>query len=263
MGSSGGGGGSGKTDWPDYMKIKHSAWIDAVGVLILAAANPYTGAVPYPGINADLTAIITAIGTFDTYLDTYDAGYITTAITNAATDVFGAVNAQEIPVFEAGMSSINSVQSSSFAIGEAILMARNAASLAREATSLHSQAAIGILDGKHKVAQMTSDYNRIKLIAKNEEEERLLEIEVHEETWPLDLYTYAGNIMASIGSGRGGTSGIAKPSKTQTALGGAMAGAGTGAMIGSMGPHATVGGTVWGAAIGAVIGGVGGYMSGS
>jgi hypothetical protein len=263
MGSSGGGGGSGKADWPDYMKTKHGEWLTEIDVLIAAgiAANPYTGLTAYDP-DVDLTAMATAIGAFDTYIDGLDTNFVTAAITATYGDVAVELAATAVPAFEAGMDNINSIQSTAFVTGEAALYAVAASAAAKEGSRLWGIVAQILGEGKKAVAAMTVEANRMKIVAKGEEEGRQTELDVHEATWPLELYMYGGNMLGSIGGGHSGT--VAKPpSKTQSALGGAMAGAGTGAMIGSMGPQATVGGTLWGAAIGAVIGGVGGYIAGS
>lgn len=255
MGSSGGGGGSGKADWPDYMKTVHGGWLADMDILIDAGilANPYTGITTYDP-DTDLTAMDTAIAAFDTYIGTFSTGYITAAIGSATVDIMGALAADAIPQFEAGMDGINAVQSTGFVLGEASLYARAATAIAKEAVMLYSQAAISIIDGKKTVAAMAVDAKRVRIVAKGEEEGRQTELDVHETTWPFELYMYGGNLLGSIGGGHSAS--VAKPpSKAMSALGGAMAGAGTGAVV--------TGGNPYGIAAGAVIGGVMGYMNAS
>lgn len=253
MGSSGGGGGSGKVEYPGYMQTLHGTWLSEIDVTIgalQAAATPYATAAAY---NPDtvLATIGTAITAYGTYLTNFSTGYIATAIAAAAADVLDEIYADAIPVFESGMSAINATQSSSFVVGEAILIAMATAKLAKEATGLHNLAAQGVLDGQFKLASMKMDHGKMSIIAKVEQSEKDLEIDIHDATWDLDLYKYGEDMMRSIGGG-GAVSGISKPSKTQSALGGAMASASAGSVAGP-----------YGAVIGAVVGGVAGYMSAS
>lgn len=258
MGS--GGGGGGKTSWPDYMQDQHLIWLNSVDTLIdtgVAAATPYAGVVPYSP-TADLTAIGTAISTFDTYIGTFSTTYIAAAITAYLTDVLSDINTLEIPVFEAGMSNINSVQSSSFAIGEALIIAKATKQANKEGAMLYSSAADKVFGGKQAVMNLTAEYRRIAIVAKSEEAAKLLEINIHNATWDLELHSYGGNMLAAMSGGRG-MGGIPKPNQTASALGGAMSGAAAGAMIGSS-AGVSIG---WGTAIGAVVGGVAGYLSAS
>jgi hypothetical protein len=140
----GGGGGSGKSDWPDYMKNKHEAWLSAVDALIPGsiAANPYTGIAAYDpatllmDMETKVTAFSTALtivtdpglatllGTFIASVKTnVDAALLNEAyITNQSNKYLSSLVAQKtaklIPIFESGMRDINAVMTSSFVLGE-------------------------------------------------------------------------------------------------------------------------------------------------
>jgi len=250
MGSSGGGGGAGKTDWPDYMKVWHDAWLGEVDVLMGTAGNPYSTVVAYNPDTA-LAAMVTAISTYGTAvaIATLAAG-IDTLVAHFADAFYDHLNYYELPAISAGAYSANLVQSSAYAIAQ-MLALQSATELATKASiPLYAAAASEYTTGPRTVLQATLDTNKMKIIAKSEEAEKNLEIEIHEETWPLDLYTYAGNMLSAIGGGRSAGGGPPKPNKTQSTLGGAMAGASVGAAAGP-----------YGAVIGAVVGGVAGYMS--
>ena len=257
MGGSGGGS-SGKSDWPDYMKTYHGQFLGEMDAFLNTAqvANPYTTVAPY-NPDTDLAAMGTAVTNYGSALASFDTGYISNAITAISADILDELNTREIPVFEAGMSAINATQSSGFVIGEATIIARASAQIAREASALHSLAAVGVLDGRGRLLQFTLEHNRMKIAAKTDQAKDKLEIDIHEVTWELDLYTYVGNMLAAIGGGRGGSS-VSKPNKTASTIGGALSGAAAGAMVGSVVPGI---GTTVGAVVGAVVGGVGGYMS--
>ena len=101
------------------------------------------------------------------------------------------------------------------------------------------------------IAQMTGDANRIKIVAKGEENERNIKFDTKDATWDLEMYQYGGNMMASI-AGSAISSGAEEPSTGASVLGGAMSGAATGAMA--------TGGNPMGALAGGIIGGIAGLM---
>ena len=69
MGSSGGGS-SGKSDFPDYMKARHDDWLSHIDTSIGTAitANPYTTAAPY-NPDAVLALVISSAADFLTYIN--------------------------------------------------------------------------------------------------------------------------------------------------------------------------------------------------
>jgi len=250
MGSSGGGGGAGKTDWPDYMKNRHEAWLGEVDVLMGTASNPYASVVAYDP-DPNITAMDTAIGIYAADLLAGGAEYYIAALVNNVADAFyDHLYYYVLPGIGAAVYSANLVQSSAYAIAQMLTLQTATDSAVRASIPLYSPLAENIGHGQQVVMQATLDVNKMKIIAKSEEAEKNLEIEIHEETWPLDLYTYGGNMLSAIGGGHSGGSGISKPNKTQSTLGGAMAGASAGSVAGP-----------YGAVIGAVVGGVAGYMS--
>lgn len=101
------------------------------------------------------------------------------------------------------------------------------------------------------LGQLTGETNRIKIVAKTEENERNIMFDSLDTTWDLEMYQYGNNVLASISGAASYATGGDEPSKTQSALGGAMSGA-------AMGSAIMPG---WGTAIGAVVGGVAGLLS--
>ena len=88
---------------------------------------------------------------------------------------------------------------------------------------------------------------RIKIVAKTEEEKYLNEVDVTDALWDLEMLKFGSNLLGAI-AGSQTNPGTSGPSKLQSGMGGAMAGAGAGFMI--AGPP----GAAWGAAIGFAVG---------
>ena len=157
MGGSSGGGGSGKVDYPDYMKTVHNDWLDNTGVDtitssitdVMSAAlgnSPWTGQIAYDP-DADVAAWENVIAAFATVLagmddivdwaafytqaetsvpDITEASGITEAVIVADVDAFAdqlddEITTKVLPRFRRGMQDINTVTSSAFAIGTSII----------------------------------------------------------------------------------------------------------------------------------------------
>jgi hypothetical protein len=97
-------------------------------------------------------------------------------------------------------------------------------------------------------ARMVVEANRIKIVAKSEENQLEIDIDKGDALWDLSVLKYGNNTLASIGSASV-SEGVDGPSQMQSAVGGAMAGAGAGAMVGT-----AFGNPIAGAVIGGVIG---------
>jgi hypothetical protein len=98
------------------------------------------------------------------------------------------------------------------------------------------------------LSQITTEANRIKIVAKVEEGEKNVEYDKQDTIWDLEMYQYGSNVLASIAGAASTTTGQ-KPSTGQSVLGGAMSGAALGAKGGP-----------WGAAVGGIIGGIAGLL---
>ena len=254
MGGSGGGG-SGAVDYPGYMKTKHETWLNEIDSLIdvAIANNPYEG----PGWgdgwyvynpSDDLYEMILALDDFADYLDMLDAGV------DAEAAAFGAIlqsriDTDTIPSFEAGMRDINAVQTTSFVIGKAILYARKDEQVAQYLADLNGKFRQQTIEQRRLLATHYVEVLRLGIVAMKEHHDEYMEYETAYAKWDLEMYSYGGNMLAAIGGAR--APGVARPSRTQSAIGGAMAGAAMGAQVG--------GG--YGAIIGAVVGGIGGYLA--
>lgn len=286
----GGGGGSGKVEYPDYMEDFHDERLDEIEVDILAAhgSSPYTTAVAYDPETA-VTAMLTALSGFNTlvtglynYSDAFDLvdsklGSLTTEVSNKVSDYAeeaeNELTTRVLPQFKRGMQNVNASAASAFVIGEALLRATNTRDVNKFRSAMELDYAIKrkelTLAGLKEYAVVTNlntefykvlvhyttEVNRIRILAYKEEIETNLEYDVKDALWDLSLYREGANLLAAIG---GGTtqSPTNEPSKAQSAIGGALSGASTGAMLAS---GTAVGGPV-GAAVGGLIGLAGGLF---
>ncbi len=266
-GSKGGGGSSGKVDYPSYMKDWHSDglddWgsMDSVSTLMAAAIgnSPYDDVVAYDP-STETAAIITAASGQLSHVDSISL----TAVDGLSAyvdniDVIGEVVDLEdtiIPRFESGMADINAVQSSAFVQGRANLEAAYAARLAGFKADLKTKVITGATDLHLKKAEIRDaathkviEANRMIIVARTDEESENIKYDELDALWDLEVIKYGGNFLGSIG-GTAINQGAQSDRKSSNPLGGALAGAAAGASIG--GP--------WGAAIGGAVGLIGGLM---
>ena len=222
-----------------------------------------------------------------------DSTQISAATSTYSAIVHADVTQRALPTFQAGMRDINAVMSSAFVIGEALITAEEARNVAKFTSDLTlSQwsdrnkallnAAMGLVDadykvfqGKTAVAEMIGkfyiqgteykrsltqslvDVLRMKIVAKKEETDENLRIQIARRKWDLELTQYEASMLGSAGGGHAvsqGTGDRSAGSTISSVLGGVMAGA----SIGSMFNDATGGN--WGSIGGAVAGGVLGAM---
>lgn len=220
-------------------------------------------------------------------LSVVESALSSTAITNLVTAFENNKKVRFLrdqSLFTAGMADVNAVHTSSFMIGLALQQIEFSNSVdqyEREVkASIYSnivQSGIDsymkanvvrmqnkdamLLDGARvmvgletfkgqmstQLVQLKAEVERLIIIAKQEQTNRQLDIDVDEGEWDLKVYQYGANLLASAAGGvihKG-----AKTSDAQSALGGALAGASIGSQVG---------GTT-GAGIGAVAGGILGW----
>ena len=249
-GGSGGGGGSGKVEYPAYMEAMHSAWLIAVNGEIATSVNPYLGYSAYDP-DSETVAMVDAIEDLLDYLDSLAS---VTSI-DAAIVAFSNILQKEldntaVPAFEAGMRSINAVQTSAFVVGKAMLMGKKLDAVAKYTSDLDIDLKVRLAAEYRQSYIALSEAYRMKLIANKEEYDQQMETEVLYAKWPLERYSYGADMLSSIGGGHSGGPASSKPNKAQSAIGGAMSGAalGTSIMPG------------YGTAAGAVLGGIAGYI---
>lgn len=300
-GSSGGGGSSGKVEYPAYMESMHSAWLtDIDGLLTTAlATNPYLTAVAYDP-DTDLTNNATAVAAFNTLVAAYAGDVSWNHAVGTIQSRFGTVDFSEmtldedaqidsfsdildadmeqrvLPMYRRGLQNVNATMTSAFVIGEAILLAERNRQVAKFTTDLKVKNA-ELAQGKYQVwtkhielimehevqqlefqkavAHYTIEANRIKIVAKKEEDEQNYTYDELSAKWGLELFEHGAKMMGSISGGV--TNSGRTPSKAASAIGGALSGAAAGAAIGAK--VGAIGGPM-GALAGGLLGGLGGLL---
>jgi len=275
--SGGGGGGSGKVDYPDHMKDFHKQTLDHDGVDIVTSSitdiiNSSLGNSPWLGVSAydpddSITSMMGSVDNLETMVDLLSSGTsldslissildqtrIDNAVDAYSDDLSDKVLTDAYPRLEGGMRDINAVVSSAFAISKGIIEAKKLKQVALYSAELNMKAfsddairVIGLkLEGLRMVTHYSIESNRLKIVAKKEENDYNINIDENDARWDIELYQHAGNFLASIG---GGTAVYEdkERSKSASAIGGAMTGAAAGAQIG--GPYGAIVGGVLGAA---------------
>lgn len=181
---------------------------------------------------------------------------------------------KEVSRWTAGMADINAVQTSSFIIGLSLQEREFGKSLDKYSAELrmkvfesvvvpaiqgHLKAVVTqqtVRDAfvssatkeliallQHRVqsykdnAILQADVSKLKIMAKKEENDFNILLDVQEAKWDFDLFQYAGNFLAAPGGGVA-VSSPANLSTMQSVLGGAATGASIGGMAGGIGAGA-------------------------
>ena len=157
-----------------------------------------------------------------------------------------------LPRFEAGMRDINAVHTSAFTIGRGNIIAMRNRDVSVFAAEIRTRSHMQRNELHLQAKQMRIESSRIMLVADREWKEAYINLRHAEARWRLEVFQYGANLLSAA---HGGTAPIqpAGPTRTQSAIGGAMSGAAIGTQINAG----------WGTAIGAVVGGIAGYVSGS
>ncbi len=261
------------TDWSTYYDAAEAKYTPAT----IAAITSYT----FDDILTDaaITALVAAYTTrATTRRDTLKASYkvgmsnIGAVVSSSFTlgdALLTAEVAMEIAEFEAKLVFENEERKLRYQLGQADEnSAHNANIIKRDAVIVNYDtanrafnenvaAAIMSNDIQHlglyqALSHLTTEANRIKIVAKGEENQRNLDFDRQDAVWDLEMYQYGSNVLAGIAGGSASTG--KEVSTASSVLGGALSGAAAGAQIG------TIGGLP-GAAVGAAIGGLAGLFS--
>lgn len=263
-------------------------------IVTAAAANPYTGLTAYDpatyvtDMEAALTAfaaIVTALDAHTDY-DTYSTAaaaqidavvspeaYILARVSAHATALDNEINTKILPRFNAGMRDINAVQTSAFVIGDAIIMIdrqdkvdkfsadmrlqadSKRAELIQNATAEMIRMYLQKAEYGRVVAAFTLDLKRLAFAMHGDYKTETKALLADEGRWPLEIYKYGANMLASVGGGTTSST-PTDGNKTARTIGSGLSGAIAGAMVGSQ----VYGNT--GAGIGAIMGGLAGLIGG-
>jgi len=279
----GGGGSSGKVEYPAYLQNAHGQMInnsgtDHVSHSIVDAMNTASGNSPFTGVRVydpttDLATAEIPINTLrslnlatEVSASLGDITMVAALVDSLVTDsnakiapvvaaysamVDVEVQAKILPKFRRGMQDINAVQSSSFVIGEALIMAEETRDIAKFAADLELRAydkrnemIIQVSDYVTKaltsrltfyqiLAHVSTEFARIKLTAFKEQTEANIELDEKDALWDIKLFQYGGNLIASIAGAAATVN--SKPNQFMSVLGGVMSGVAAGAGMGPMG----------------------------
>jgi hypothetical protein len=255
----------------------------ALGADPFSAMTAYDPASQLTAMDAAVTAFNTLVDALDYEQDwedavdaavakadgaVFDDTYINNDISAFGDNLDDQIENIVLPRFQGGMRDVNAVMSSAFVIGESIIEGMRTKDTAKYGTELRIKTSfqrndfvlkgteamlrdnVGRIELEKSVMHYTIESNRLRAVTGKEKLDTENNVDVSDAKWELELFQYGANLLAAIGggtvipSGGGGNSG---PSKTQSAIGGALSGAAAGGMVG--------GG--WGALVGGALGGLG------
>ena len=209
-GSSGGGGTSGKVDYPSYMKSQHEDWLDQADNLMQSAigSSPFASAVAYdPSTEIDdMTIAVTdqinavddiSFTQWDEHLTKVDNMDSIGEVVDFETDIY--------PRFERGMQNINAVQSTAFVQGKATLEAVYAAKLSGFKMQLRQGALEGSyntrmqkIQARDAAAKNVAEVARMSIVARSDEIQQQTKYDKEHELWDLEILKYGGNLLGAI-----------------------------------------------------------------
>lgn len=292
--------GSGKVDYPDHMKTFHSAYIGTGSTYSLTTAwNAAVAAAPYaaeasnptyaPSVDfaeaedeivlskvpltglvdpsgSGWTAIMQALKTRWEYIGPAQAEALTDSMVAEMED---HLDNTILPKFRRGMQDIGAVNSSAFAVGEALLRSQALKQVTDKAGEVQTKLLMQqnefvfndhkmCVDWHVKRVQLYSDYaklfaefKRVLVVGQMEWAKHVLEVNVHSALWKLELTKYVNDAFGAIHGAPSTVNTASQKSPLGSAIGGGISGAAAGAAIGSVVPGI---GTMVGAVAGGMLG---------
>jgi len=258
----GGSGGSGQVGYADYIEHSHELLItgelgaatftnnlEAV-LATVTAGNPYASHTAYSPDTA-LGVMTDAVANFEEEtLTLIDDDVIDDAVDTFDTEATVQLNNVTIPKYNTLMRDICAVQSSTFVIGRASLLASKDRDVSKYRSELQLTWKKLYIQSRSDVMTTTIEVERFRIASKHDEEQRDAEVDKLNANWKLDTLIKGGQFLGILG---GGTMVPEGANKTQSAIAGGLAGAAAGAYAGAQ--IGTIGGLP-GAAVGAVAGGL-------
>lgn len=280
----GGGKGNSKTEntirYAPYLESYHQTHLAAVKAFMDAATddNPYEGYTEldfedaFYGSGYVMSSYPTLYDMFgkfmagldveilfdEIYEDTINGTVISNVISSEASILDDELTNKSYPRFDAGMRDINSVMSSTFVVGHAMMEAEKNKVLSRFSADLRAKVLPLVTErwGRHLEwnRNVINDYAQIMKFAisqKMDVDNHNLEMDAKRVLWPFNATQYMTSTLNALSGAMNTTAETAGASRAQKMIGGALAGAGTGAMVGAQ--WGAIGGPL-GAGIGAGIG---------
>lgn len=272
-GSSGGGDSETTVRYADYVEDHHSTFLDIVALRRDAVIDlsPYTGYTDITYADAFFGSgytIASFPSLYDMYgkfmagldVDTLFTQILDESINNVAINTRVSAHGSELsddidenawPRVATGLRDINSVMSSSFITAKAMLETARTKALSRYDASLrHAMLPIAAqrwaqhLQWNQNVINVYAEVMKFYFTAAMDIDNHNNEIAARNALWPFTVLEYNRAALGALqGAYTTNTDGAGGASKTQKALGGALAGAAAGAMIGGW-PGAIIGGAL-------------------
>lgn len=192
------------------------------------------------------------------FADTVNGTVIDDLVASEGVDLSDDIIATASPRFVTGMRDINSVMSSTFVVGKAMMeTARTKALSAFSAKTRYTLVPIAAdrwkthLEWNKGVVMSYAEIIKLYILAKTDEDKVNYEMEAKNHLWPFTVLEYERAALGALQGAQNSKTEVAGASTASRAIGGALVGAAGGAMIGA--EIGAIGGP-WGAAIGGVLG---------
>lgn len=280
MGKGSGGDSSATVRYAGYIEDKHKDFLNEIVVRRTAAIDnsPYASSVAiasddgFFGVGytlASFPSLYDMYGKFMAGLDVeviYDQIYgdlmegpVTHNLVSAESAFLSdELESDTLPRFELGMTNLNSIMSSTFIVGRALLeearvknVAKYSAALQYALLPIAAQRWQAHLEWNRSVVLVYSEMMKLYFGAKMDVDNHNKEIVAKDRLWPFTVLDYERVAIAALQGATKSTSSAAGSSGVGRALSGALGGAASGAMIGSAVPGI---GTVAGAVVGGLLG---------
>jgi len=191
------------------------------------------------------------------FLDSTSGPLITNLVSEQAVELSDDIEQVADPRFVTGMRDINSVVSSTFVVGRAMMETARTKALSKFDAELRYRM-IPVAADRWKthlmwneaVPKLYAEMIKLYVSARMDAENHSLEIAAKHALWPITVNLHMGNALGALTGAKTVTEDVQGASKASKALGGAMSGAAGGFMVG--GP--------WGALAGGVLGLAGGLL---
>lgn len=275
MGSSGGGDSETTVRYAPYIEDKHSSFLDTMRTEINEAidSSPFEG---FSSISSDdaffgtgyvlsnFPSLYDMYGKFvagldidalyrQLFEDTMDSSETNALINAEATLLSDDIEAVEIPRLQMGLRDINSVMSSSFIIGKAMLEETRQKALSKFSGELKFRLIPVVnerwqahLSWNSKVILTYAEIIKLYFASKMDVEDFNYSMLAKNTLWPFTVLAYERAALGAMQGATTATSGAEGASSTQKAIGGAMTGAAAGYMMSGGNPLGAVAGGVLG-----------------
>jgi hypothetical protein len=294
--SGGGSKGGGKTTteirYAPYVEDAHKAFLDQTAdeIALVIHSSPFAG---YAGIDylSGFFGLGFTLSSFPSLFDMYgkfvagldvDALYtqiledsinspvIDNLVSQQAIELADDIIQNASPRFEVGMRDINSVISSSFVVGRALMETARTKSIAKYDASLRfammpiaSTRWTAHLDWNKSVTSLYAEYLKFYFVTAMDMDNHNYSMITKDVLWPFTVLDYQRVALGCMQGATNAKSDVEGMSTTSKVIGGALTGGVAGAMIAGA-AYGTAGGptgVLIGAGIGAVIGGAAAFMA--